>query len=46
MVDVFTTLITNLNDLGFYDFVLPFLFVFAIVYGLLAKINRNGSTKS
>ena len=46
MVDVFTTLITNLNDLGFYDFVLPFLFVFAVVYGLLAKAGLFGGANS
>ncbi len=46
MADVFTTLITNLNELGFYDFVLPFLFVFAVVYGLLAKAGLFGGANS
>jgi len=46
MVDIFGTLMTNLNALGFYDFVLPFLFVFAIVYGLLAKLNMFGGANS
>jgi hypothetical protein len=42
MADPFTILIQNLNALGFYSFLLPWLFVFAIVYGLLAKANLFG----
>ncbi len=33
----YTTLIGNLAELGFYDFILPWLFAFAVVYGLLVK---------
>jgi len=46
MADLFTVLIQNLNELGFYDFVLPFLFVFAVVYGLLAKADLFGGQNS
>lgn len=42
MADPFTILIQNLNQLGFYSFLLPWLFVFAVVYGLLAKANLFG----
>jgi len=31
--------ITNLTQLGFFEFLLPWLFTFAIVYGLLMKAN-------
>jgi len=34
---VFTTIIDNLNQLGFYGFVLPWLLVFGITYGILEK---------
>lgn len=37
MADIFTTLVANLNQMGFYGFVLPFLLVFAIVYALLER---------
>ncbi len=33
----YTTLIGNLSRLGFYDFILPWLFAFAVIYGLLVK---------
>jgi hypothetical protein len=46
MADIFTILITNLNELGFYNFVLPFLFVFAVVYGLLAKAGMFGGANT
>jgi len=36
---MFDTLIANLNSMGFYDFVLPWLFVFAVVYAILARTN-------
>lgn len=42
MVNAFETLVTNLTNLGFYDFLLPWLFTFAIVYGLLVKANLFG----
>ena len=37
MPDPFTLLVQNLNALGFFGFLLPWIFVFAIVYGLLIK---------
>jgi hypothetical protein len=45
MVDIFTTLVQNLNAMGFYGFVLPFLLVFAIVYALLIQSNVFGKQK-
>ncbi|MBI1972167.1 MAG: hypothetical protein HYS53_02600 [Candidatus Aenigmarchaeota archaeon] len=35
--NIFTPLLGNLNQIGFYKFVLPFLFTLAIVYGVLLK---------
>lgn len=35
------TLVKNLNDMGFYGFVLPWLLVFALVYGLLSIISKK-----
>jgi hypothetical protein len=46
MADPFTILIQNLNSLGFYNFLLPWLFVFAVVYGLLAKASLFGGQNS
>ncbi len=37
MADPFTLLVGNLNALGFFGFLLPFIFIFAISYGLLVK---------
>lgn len=34
---VFATIIDNLNQLGFYGFVLPWLLVFGLTYGILEK---------
>jgi O-antigen/teichoic acid export membrane protein len=42
MASAFETLVQNLQNLGFYDFLLPWLFTFAIVYGLLVKANIFG----
>ncbi len=36
-MDPFTILVTNLNSLGFFGFLLPFIFTFVVVYGLLMK---------
>lgn len=36
--NIFTPLLGNLNQLGFYKFVLPWLFTLAIVYGVLLKV--------
>jgi len=35
--EVFTTMVSNLNQLGFYGFVLPWLLVFGVTYGILEK---------
>ena len=37
MADPFTILVGNLNGLGFFGFLLPFIFIFVITYGLLLK---------
>lgn len=37
MADPFSVLVSNLNALGFFGFLLPFVFVLAISYGLLIK---------
>jgi len=37
MADPFTTLVANLNALGFFGFLLPFIFIFVVVYALLLK---------
>jgi hypothetical protein len=34
---IFGTMISNLNQMGFYDFVLPWLLIFAVVYAILQK---------
>lgn len=36
--NIFTPLLGNLNQLGFYKFVLPWLFTLAIVYGVMLKV--------
>jgi len=42
MADMLTQFFINLNELGFYNFLLQWLFTFAIVYGLLIKANIFG----
>lgn len=37
MADPFSILVANLNGLGFFGFLLPWIFTFAITYGLLTK---------
>ena len=37
MPNIFEVLVSNLSSLGFFNFFLPFLFTFAIIYGLLLK---------
>lgn len=34
----FNSLITNLEGIGFFEYVLPFLLIFALVYGILSSI--------
>jgi len=38
---IFETLVRNLNAMGFYGFVLPWLLVFALVYGLLSIVSKK-----
>lgn len=46
MADPFTSLIATLNAMGFYGFILPWIFVFAVIYGLLiaSKVFGEGGT--
>ena len=37
MADPFSILVSNLNQLGFFGFLLPWIFMFAVSYGLLMK---------
>jgi len=37
MADPFTILVDNLNKMGFFGFLLPFVFTFAVVFALLLK---------
>ncbi|MBI4894971.1 MAG: hypothetical protein HY831_00625 [Candidatus Aenigmarchaeota archaeon] len=37
MANPFQVFVTNLNQLGFFGFLLPWVFIFAITFGLLAK---------
>ncbi len=41
-IGIFASIITQLNKLGFYGFVLPWLLMFALVYGLLKRSNVFG----
>lgn len=45
MANPFETLITNLNQLGFFGFLLPWIFTFAVVFGLLLKSKSFGDNK-
>jgi MFS family permease len=38
---IFETLVRNLNAMGFYGFILPWLLVFALVYGLLSAVSEK-----
>ena len=42
MADPLTALMEQLSALGFFEFLLPWLFTFAVVYGLLAKADLFG----
>jgi len=42
---IFATLVQNLNAMGFYGFILPWLLVFAVVYALLQKSKVLGGDK-
>ncbi|MFH1421063.1 MAG: hypothetical protein ABIG30_03845 [Candidatus Aenigmatarchaeota archaeon] len=45
MADPFSVLVANLHQLGFYGFILPFILMFAIVFGLLLKYKTLGEDK-
>lgn len=39
-------ILSNLEQLGFFDYLLPFLIIFAIIYGILSKAKIFGDNKS
>ncbi len=43
--DLFTPLLGNLNQLGFYRFFMPWLFTLAIIYGLMLKTKLFDQTE-
>ena len=45
MADPFSILVANLNALGFFGFLLQWIFMFAVTYGLLAKAKFFEDTK-
>ena len=45
MAGILEQLVLNLNQIGFYGFVLPFLLVFGLVFGLLARTKLLGESK-
>lgn len=45
MADPFSILVANLNALGFFGFLLPWIFMFVVVYGLLTKAKFFEDTK-
>jgi hypothetical protein len=42
MANPFEVLVSNLNALGFFGFLLPWVFIFVVAYGLLAKTKVLG----
>ncbi len=46
MADPFTEMMSQLANMGFFTFLLPWLFTFAIVYGLLAKVGLFGGSNN
>ena len=42
MANPFEVLVANLNSLGFFGFLLPWVFIFVVSYGLLSKTNVLG----
>ena len=42
----FGNILSNLEQLGFFDYVLPFLIIFALVFGILSRIKLFGDNKS
>lgn len=45
MPNPFETLVTNLNQLGFFGFLLPWIFTFAVIFALLLKYKVLGENK-
>lgn len=45
MSNPFEILVTNLNQLGFFGFLLPWIFTFAVMFGLLLKSKVLGDNK-
>ncbi len=45
MANIFEVLVTNLSQLGFFGFLLPWVLMFAISYGLLLKSKAVGEDK-
>ena len=45
MANPFEALVTNLNGLGFFGFLLPWIFTFAVLFGLLLKSKAFGENK-
>lgn len=46
IMNPFELLVMNMNAMGFFGFLLPFIFVFAVVFGLLLKSNFLGDNKN
>jgi len=42
MVNPFEVLVSNLNEVGFFGFLLPWVFVFAVTFGILVKSKAFG----
>lgn len=45
MANPFELLVGNLNQLGFFGFLLPWIFTFAVIFGLLLKSKTFGDNK-
>ena len=46
MADPISTMFEQLASIGFFEFLLPWLFTFAVVYGLLAKADLFGGANT
>ncbi len=45
MANPFQILVGNLNSIGFFDFLLPWIFTFAIIWGILLKTKALGDNQ-
>ena len=45
MANPFEVLVSNLNQLGFFGFLLPWIFIFAVAFGILVKSKVLGEDK-